>query len=201
MAPSDDSGRRHPQRAGIGRWGQTLIVWGAVALGGVGLWVSAWDPLFGGPGMVPASLTMLAFWVAAGVVATVLIWCWPAAWKRLFHRLPTEGDWRLDAAQTVLHLLFWVLAILTVIGMVAWGWGPVAAGAVAGCLVLARLALDVALHHWLGTGPAPGPWQDLADVGRKLEAIQAYRRKEGVGLAAAKEAVGGYLASRRLHRP
>jgi hypothetical protein len=132
------------------RWVETVVLWTLIGLGAVGLWFSAADPIFGGPEVASAALTMLAFFVGVGVVATLLIWFWPATWKRWLHRLPTEGNWRLEIAQTATHLAFWALAIVVVWWMVVTQCRPVTAGAVAGCLMICRLVLDIAIHHWLG---------------------------------------------------
>jgi hypothetical protein len=135
------------------RWVETLVLWVLIGLGGVGLWISADDPIFGGPEMASAALTMLAFFVGLGVVATFLIWCWPAAWKRWLHRMPTDENWRLETAQTAVHLVFWAFALVVVWWMVVSQCRPITAGAIAGCLMVSRLVLDIALHHWLGRRP------------------------------------------------
>jgi hypothetical protein len=155
MIQSDDEpGRRlrnSPWRpASATRWAETLLIWSLVALGGAGLWLSAADPIFGGQDLMPAALTLFAFFVLFGVAATLLIWRWPALWKRWFQTVPSEGAWQLKAASTVLHLAFWVLAVFAIIGLVAFRWSPVTVGVAGGCLALGRLAVDICLHPWLG---------------------------------------------------
>src|SRR5690242_7411539 len=88
------------------QWGDTLLIWFLVALGGLGLWIVAADPLFGGPEASVFALTMFAFVAGMGVVATILIWALPAVWDRWFHQVPPEGGGRLDAAKLVMGLVF-----------------------------------------------------------------------------------------------
>ncbi len=133
-----------------GQWVDTLLVWIFIALGGAGLWISVADPIFGGPEVGLAALTMFGFFAAAGAVATFLIWCSPGVWKQWFHRAPAKLDWRLEALQTVAHAVFWVLALTLVVGIATLGWSPMAAGAAGGCLVVGRLVFDLGLHCWLG---------------------------------------------------
>jgi hypothetical protein len=151
MAQAD---ARHDQATDEGskpnRWVETLVLWFQIGLGTIRLWLSATDPILGGPEVASAALTMLAFFVGVGVVATLLIWFWPAAWKRWLQRLPTNGNWRLELAQTAVQLAFWAFAIAVVWWMVVNECRPVTAGAVAGCLMICRLVLDIAMHHWLG---------------------------------------------------
>ena len=137
------------------QWRDTIFIWIVVAVGGGGLWLSTADPIFGGPDLAPAALMMFAFFATMGVAATLMIWCWPAVWHRWFHLIPAEGNWRLEAAKMVSHGAIWIGAIVVVACMVTWKWRPVTVGAVAGCLMLGRLALDIGLQHWLGDGPLP----------------------------------------------
>jgi hypothetical protein len=125
------------------------LIWSLVALGGAGLWLSAADPIFGGPDLLPAAFTLLGFFAVFGAAATLLIWRWPTVWKRWFQAIPSEESWQLELASRVSHLAFWILAIGVVIGLVALRWSAMAAGAVGGCLVLGHLALDDCFHHWL----------------------------------------------------
>jgi hypothetical protein len=185
------------ERSGPGvRWVETLIVWGLVAIGGVGLWASAAGSLFGGPEADQAALTLFAFFVALGLAATVTIWCFPGVWHRWMHRMPPDDGGRLDAGKMVFDILFWVLGLGTIVGMVAAGWHAVAVSAAIGTLLVGRLFADLWLHHRLGRRGAPDPWRSLADAGRKLDAIQAYRIETGAGLADAKESVETYMRSR-----
>ena len=192
--PHGGEGRGTPANAV--RWGETIAIWLLVALGGLGLWVSAADPIFGGPEADTVAFTFFAAFVTLGAVATILIWYWPGIWKRWFQEVPPEGDSRLEAAKMVTAAVFWVVAIAAVVGMVSSHWHPVAMGAVGGALALARLVIELSLHHRLGTRPTTGPWRVLADAGRKIDAITAYRRETAASLSEAKEAVEAYLMSR-----
>jgi hypothetical protein len=138
------------------RWGETFLIWSLVALGGLGLWVSSADPIFGGPEAGTVALTAFAFFVVFGVVATILIWCWPGVWKRWLQEVPPEGDSRLEAAKMVAATVFWILTLAAVVGMIASQWTPVAMGVLIGVLSLARLAIELALHHLLGRRPTSG---------------------------------------------
>jgi hypothetical protein len=142
------------------RWGETLLIWSLVALGGLGLWVSSADPIFGGLEAGTVALTLFTFFVALGAAATILIWCWPGVWKRWFQEVPPEGNSRLEAAKTATAIVFWILAIAAVVGMIASQWTPVAMGVLGGVLLLARLMIELALHHRLGNSSgaaASGP--------------------------------------------
>jgi hypothetical protein len=160
MAQAGDE-QEHPKDEGRGtsanavRWGETLAIWSVVALGGLGLWASAADPVFGGFEADTIAFTLFAAFVTLGAVATILVWCWPGVWKRWFQEVPPEGDSRLEAAKMVTAAVFWVVAIATVLGMISSQWHPVAMGAVGGVLALARLATELFLHHRLGKRPAP----------------------------------------------
>jgi hypothetical protein len=81
--------RRPSKPGGANQWRDTILIWSAVALGGM--------PIFGGPELLPAGLTLFAFFVAFGAAATLLIWLWPAVWKRWFHSIPSKGSWRPSA--------------------------------------------------------------------------------------------------------
>jgi hypothetical protein len=129
---------------------ETVALWVLIGLGGIGLWFSTLDPIFGGPEMAPAALTMLAFFTAIGFVGTLLIWCWPAAWDRWFHRMPPGENARLEAATTVIHLAYLGAGVLMVCWIVNARLGPIAAGSVAGSLAVLCLLTDIVLHHWLG---------------------------------------------------
>jgi hypothetical protein len=93
---------------------------------------------------------MFAFFTSLGVVATLLIWCWPAVWNRWLHRMPTGENARLEAAQAVSHLGYLGAGVLIVCWIAGTRVNPVAAGAVAGALMVLCLVTDIALHHWLG---------------------------------------------------
>src|SRR5207302_1312175 len=112
------------------------------------------------------------------------------------HQLPPEGGWRLDTAKMAGGAFFWGLALALVVYSVGQKWHPVAIGLAAGGIVLARLAVDIYLHHRFGGRGAPRPWRELADAGHKREAVRAFRRETGVGPAEAKAAVEAYLATR-----
>lgn len=57
-----------------------------------------------------------------------------------------------------------------------------------------KIDLLLAHHHLHYDPPADEPWQQIADdPKRKIEAIAAYRKQYGVGLAEAKQAVEDYL--------
>jgi hypothetical protein len=152
-------GDEHERQAGgasgtpgtASRWGETFLIWFVVAVGGCGLWLSSADPLFGGGADgVLVALTVFAFFVALGVAATVAIWWLPAFWDRWFYRLPPDGGGWLDAAKMLVALLFWVLAVVAVVHMVAAHWHPVAIGTAAGGFVLLRLVVEIWLHHRQG---------------------------------------------------
>jgi hypothetical protein len=135
------------------RWGETFLIWSLVALGGLGLWASSADPIFGGPEGETVALTLFASFVALGVAATILIWCWPGVWKRWFQEVPPEGGSRLEAAKMATAIGFWVLAVAAIVGMIASQWTPVAMGLLGGVLLFARLVIELALHHRLGRRP------------------------------------------------
>lgn len=154
MAQSDDEQeRRANERAGLNPWVDTAVVWGVVALGGIGVGFAYFDPL-GRREMVSAALTVWACFAGAGAVATLLIWCWPAGWHRWFRQIPADGSPRLEIAKMVAHAASWILGIVVIACMVTWQWSPITAGAAAGCLLVGRLALDLVLQHWLGDRPA-----------------------------------------------
>lgn len=146
-------GEERGTAAGAIRWGETFLIWSLVALGGLGLWVSTADPIFGGPEQAAVALTLFASFVPLGVVATVLIWCWPSVWKRWFQEVPPEGDSRLEGTNIVTALVFWILTVSAIVGMIASQWHPVAIGVVGGLLMFTRLAIELALHHRLGKRP------------------------------------------------
>ncbi len=135
------------------RWAETFLIWSLVALGGLGLWVSSADPIFGGSEQAEIALALFASFMALGVAATVLIWCWPSVWKRWFQEVPPEGDSRLEAANVATALVFWILAVSAIVGMIASQWHPIAIGVVGGLLMFTRLAIELALHHRLGKRP------------------------------------------------
>jgi hypothetical protein len=145
------AGARPGARTTATKWGETFFIWIFVALGGVGLWVSAADPIFGGGADgVLVALTIFGFFVALGIAVTAAIWLWPAAWKQWSHRVPPDGGGRLDAAKMLVGLVSLVLALLFVIYSVSPQWHPVAIGLAAGGIALVRLAVEIWLHHRLG---------------------------------------------------
>lgn len=147
----EDSRFRAPVRRV--QWGETFLIWGLVGLGGAGLWVAAADPLFGVPEASVFALTMFAFIVGMGTVATILIWYWPAFWERWFHQVPAEGGNRLEAARMLTGLLFGILTVAAVVGLVAFQWHPITIGAIGGILLCSRLFVELWLHHQFGTKP------------------------------------------------
>jgi fucose permease len=149
QAPSDQT-----DNSTRSRWAQTVVLWVLIfLLGGVGLWFSAADPLFGGPDAMETAMTMFAFFVGLGLIATYAIWRAPVLWRRWMQRMPEEEGTALIAAKVVTGAVFWIVAVLLVIVMVTANWRPVAVGAMAGGLCVIRLVLDISLHHWLGKKP------------------------------------------------
>jgi hypothetical protein len=146
---TDDNRERAPN-GNSNRWVETVVLWVLICLAGIGLWLSAADPLFGGPEIARAALTIFAFFTGIGVVATLFIWCWPAFWNRWFHRMPAGENTRLGAATAISHLAYLGAGVLMVCWIGNAGVGPVAAGSVAGSLAVLCLLTDIVLHHWLG---------------------------------------------------
>ncbi len=100
--------------------------------------------------MGSAEITMFAFFVAVGVGATLLIWCRPAVWERWLHQMPAGENVRLEVAQTCSHFAYLGAGVVMVCWIASRGVGPVAAGGVAGSLMVLCLLTDIGLHHWLG---------------------------------------------------
>jgi hypothetical protein len=178
------------------QWGETLLIGVLVALGGIGLWIGVADPLFGGPEAAVFARTLFAFIAGMGLVATLLIWFWPAVWDRWFHQVPPEGGNRLDVAQLITSMVFGLLILAMLAAMVAFQWGPVTLGIIGGALLCSRLFLEIGLHHRLGKRPSALCWQVHHEVGRKNEAVQTSPREKGASLIQTRDAVEGLFCSR-----
>jgi hypothetical protein len=146
----DKHDRGQSGKPGSNRWVETAVLWGLIGLGGVGLWLSTADPIFGGADMASAAVTMFAFFIALGVAATLLIWCWPSFWQRWVKQVPPGENVRLEIGLACSHVSYLAAGIFMVCWIVKTGMGPVPAGAFAGSLMVLCLVTDLCLHHWLG---------------------------------------------------
>jgi hypothetical protein len=130
--------------------GSTIALWILILLGGAGLWLSAADPIFGGPEAATISLTLFAFFVGFGLVGTLAIWSLPArrilAWIFPPDALPDESR-SITPAHVFGRLAFWALALVFVFYSVKNHWPPVTVGLAIGGLVILRLLGEVLLNR------------------------------------------------------